>query len=77
VNNQITTANGLGTVGLDWSVGGFAADPPRVSGTFVDISNDQLVEAMAGFGADATDNSNGVFVRDDTSQQAFLAAPHA
>src|SRR5207248_2719287 len=50
VNNQITTANSLGTVGLDWSVGGFASDPPTLSGTITDISNDQLVQAMAGFG---------------------------
>src|SRR5256886_7745452 len=58
VNNQITTANSLGTVGLDFQVGGFAVDPPTVSGTFTDISDDQLVQAMAGFGGDANDGSN-------------------
>jgi hypothetical protein len=50
VNNQIPTANSLGSVGLDWSVSGFAVDPPTVSGTFTDISNDQLVQAMASSG---------------------------
>ena len=75
VNNQITTANSLGTVGLDWSVGGFAVDPPTLSGTFTDISNDQLVQAMAGFGGDAADDSNSVFLGDDTSQQPLLTTP--
>ena len=44
VNNQITTANSLGSVGLDFQVGGFAVDPPTVSGTFTDISSDQLAQ---------------------------------
>jgi hypothetical protein len=44
-NNQITSANSLGSVGLDWSVGGFAVDPPTLSGAFTDISNDQFVQA--------------------------------
>jgi hypothetical protein len=39
-----------------------------LSGTFTDISNDQLVQAMAGFGGDAADDSNSVFLGDDTSQ---------
>jgi len=30
---------------------------------------------MAGFGADATDDSNGVSLGDDTSQQPFLTTP--
>jgi hypothetical protein len=50
VNNQITSANGMGTVGLDWSVGGFAADPPTGSMGNSDDSTSQLVQAMAGFG---------------------------
>jgi hypothetical protein len=37
----------LGSVGLDWQLGGFA---PTVSGTFMDISNDQLVQAKLAFG---------------------------
>jgi hypothetical protein len=67
VNNQITKANSLGTIGLDWSVGGFAVVPPTVSGTFIDISDDQLVQAMAGFGGDAADDANNLFLGDDTS----------
>jgi probable HAF family extracellular repeat protein len=48
--NQLIGAASLGQVGLDWQLGGFAADPPTVSGTFTNMSNDQLVQAMAGFG---------------------------
>jgi hypothetical protein len=48
--NTLVGAASLGQVGMDWQLGGFAADPPTVSGTFTDISNDQLVQAMAGFG---------------------------
>jgi len=79
VNNQITTANSLGSVGLDWSVGGFAVDPPSVSGTFTDISNDQLVQAMAGFGggSGAGESVNPAPLSADTSQQPFLTTPHA
>jgi hypothetical protein len=76
-NNQITGASLLGAVGLDWQLGGFAVDPPTVSGTFTDISNDQLVQAMAGFGGDAADDSNTVFLGDDTSQQTSLTPPQA
>ena len=75
VNNQITTANSLGAVGLNFQLGGFAVDPPTLSGTFTDISNDQLVQAMAGFGGDAADDSNSVFPGDDTSQQPLLTTP--
>jgi hypothetical protein len=60
---------------LDFQVGGFAVDPPTVSGTFIDMSNDQLVQAMASFGGDAGDDSNSVFLGDDTSQQTFLTTP--
>jgi phage FluMu protein gp41 len=77
VKNQIRGAALLGQVGLDWQVGGFAVDPPTVSGTFTDISNDQLVQAMAGLGGDAADDSNSVFLGDDTSQQTFLTPPQA
>jgi hypothetical protein len=50
VNNQITTANSLGAVGLDFQLGGFAADPPTTSMGSSDASTSQLVQAMAGFG---------------------------
>jgi len=60
---------------LEWQLGGFAVDPPTVSGTFTDMSGDQLVQAMAGFGGDAADDSNSVFLGDDTSQQPLLTTP--
>jgi hypothetical protein len=73
VNNQITTANSLGTVGLDWSVGGFAADAPTASGAFGNASNDQLVQAMAGFeGGGAAENLDAAAFGSDMSQQALL-----
>jgi hypothetical protein len=69
VNNQITTANSLGTVGLDWSVGGFAADAPTPAGGFAGGANDQLVQAMAGFGGgDAADDLNAALLSSDISQ---------
>jgi hypothetical protein len=76
-NNQITGAAPLGTVGLDWQLGGFAADPPTVSDTFTDASNDQLVQAMAGFGrgSGAADGLTAGFVNVDASQQTFLTTP--
>jgi len=72
VNNQITTANSLGTVGLDWSVGGFAADPP--SGNSGQIT--QLVQAMADFGGggDAADGLDAAAFGSD-AQQPFLTTP--
>jgi len=75
-NNQITGAAALGAVGLDWQLGGFAADPPSASGTFTDISNDQLVQAMAGFGGGgAAETSNTVALGADASQQPLLTTP--
>jgi hypothetical protein len=38
-NNQLTAAAPLGSVGLDWQLGGFAADPPTVSGAFANMSS--------------------------------------
>jgi hypothetical protein len=77
-NNQITGAALLGTVGLDWSIGSFAVDPPTVSGTFTDISDAQLVQAMASFGSGgAADGLNTSLINADTSQQSLLTAPHA
>jgi hypothetical protein len=56
-NNQITGAALLGAVGLDWQLGGFAADPPTGSMGNSDSSTSQLVQAMAGFGGGAADTS--------------------
>jgi hypothetical protein len=74
-NNQITGAALLGTVGLDWQLGGFAADPPTASMT--SDSTAQLVQAMAGFGGSsgAADSLNAVAVGPDTSQQTLLTTP--
>src|SRR5436305_753517 len=59
----------LGTIGLDWSVGGFAVDAPTGAGGFAGGANDQLVQAMAGFGGgDAADDLNGALLSSDISQ---------
>src|SRR5215467_16334734 len=71
-NDQITGAALLGAVGLDWQLGGFAVDPPTASTGSSDGSTSQLVQAMAGFGGDAADDSNDVSLGADTSQQPFL-----
>jgi hypothetical protein len=66
----------LGQVGLDWQLGGFAAESPTASGAFADMSNDQLVQAMAGFGGGSgADGSNASFADADASQQSLLTPP--
>jgi len=67
----------LGTVGLDWQLGGFAVDPPTDSMGSSDGSVDQLVQAMAGFDGSAANDSDSVFLGDDASQQSFLTTPQA
>jgi len=74
-DNHITRAALLGTVGLEWQLGGFAADPPTVSGTFTDVSNDQLVQAMAGFGGSSGAADGFAPLGADTSQQPLLTTP--
>ena len=68
----------MGGVGLDWRLGGFAADPPTGSMGSSD-STSQLVQAMAGFGggSGASDSLSTVPLGADTSQQALLTTPHA
>jgi hypothetical protein len=75
-NNQITAAAPLGSVGLDWQLGGFAADPPTGS-MGSSGSTSQLVQAMAGFGggSGAAQSLNTVALGADTSQQSLLTAP--
>ena len=74
-NNQLTGAASLGQVGLDWQLGGFAADPPTGS-MGSSGSTAQLVQAMAGFGGGgAAESLNTVPLSADTSQQALLTAP--
>jgi hypothetical protein len=75
--NQITGAALLGSVGLDWQLGGFApvsTGSPGSMGT-ADSANAQLVQAMAGFGsgAGAPENSNPLPVGAEASQQTLLA----
>jgi hypothetical protein len=66
----------VGAVGLDWQLGGFAAEPSSSPGAFADVANDQLVQAMAGFGGGADDDgSNAGVVNADTSQQTLLTTP--
>ena len=75
-NNQLTGAASLGSVGLDWQLGGFAADPPTGS-TGSSGSTSQLVQAMAGFGggSSAADSVNAPRSTADTSQQPQLTTP--
>ena len=78
-NNQLTGSASLGAVGLDWQLGGFAANSPTGSSAAMgssDASASQLVQAMAGFGGSgADDGSNAGFVDADTSQQPLLTTP--
>ena len=72
-NNQLTGAAPLGTVGLDWQLGGFAADPPTD-----DAGAGQLVQAMAGFGggSGSGDSLNAAaLTAADLSQQSLLTTP--
>jgi len=73
-NNQLTGAAPLGSVGLDWQVGGFAAEPPAGSSAG---STSQLVQAMAGFGSGsgAAEGLNTGLVSADASQQTLLTTP--
>jgi hypothetical protein len=75
-NNQLTTSALLGQVGLDWQLGGFAADPPTGS-MGSSASTSQLVQAMAGFGggSGAAENLNTVPLGVDTPQQPLLTIP--
>jgi hypothetical protein len=76
-NNTITSAAGLGAVGLDWQLGGFAVDPPTASSASMGDASEvaQLAQAMAGFGGGAADTSNAVVLDADTSQQSLLTTP--
>jgi hypothetical protein len=79
-NNQLTGAASLGAVGTDWSLGGFAVDPPTASAGSMDGSSQaaQLVQAMAGFGGSGSGAAAGLTAvppGGDTSQQPLLTAP--
>jgi len=64
-NNQLTGAATLGRVGLDWELGGFAADPPTGS----------MFGRSFGGGSGAADGLNAVPLGADMSQQTFLTTP--
>jgi len=70
-------AASLGSVGLDWQLGGFAADPPTGSAGNSDSSTSQLVQAMAGFGggSGAGESLNTTPLSAETSQQPLLTTP--
>ncbi len=78
-NNQITGASALGSVGLDWQVGGIAANAPSASAAAMGGSSQvgQLVQAMARFGAGsgAADGLNVASLTQDSAQQALLTPP--
>jgi hypothetical protein len=73
-NNQLTGAASLGQAGLEWQVGGFAADPPTSSQS-IDTSNSQLIQATAGFAASATSPSD--WTRQDASSQLSAVPVHS
>jgi hypothetical protein len=78
INDQLVSAASLGQVGLDWQLGGFAADPPTASSIFTQMSSDQLVQAMAGFGGDsdgAVGSFDAVGLGSDPSQQPLIIPP--
>ena len=76
-NNQLTGAASLGSVGLDWRLGGFAANPPGGAMGSSDNSTARLVQAMAGFGGGggAGESLNATALSADTSQQSLLTTP--
>jgi hypothetical protein len=77
-NNQITGASALGSVGLDWQVGGFAPNAPTAASAAMGGASQvaQLAQAMAGFGGgSAADGLNVAALGADTSQQPLLTAP--
>jgi hypothetical protein len=74
--NTLIGAASLGAVGTDWSLGGFAADPP--TGSMGNSgSTSQLVQAMAGFGggSGAAASLNTAAPGADASQQQLLTTP--
>jgi len=64
-----------GQVGLDWQLGGFAADPPTLPGAFADVANEQLVQAMGGFGGGASDGLTALTLGAETAQHQLLTMP--
>jgi hypothetical protein len=69
INNNQLRAAFIGTVGLDWQFAGIA--PIHAAGA----SDLVLRNVMAGFIGDAADDSDGIFLGDDTPQQMLLTTP--
>ena len=74
-NNQLTGSASLGAVGLDWQLGGFAGVSSSSSGAFAGASDDQLVQAMAGFGGGGAGDGLNAGLNADTSQQPLIMTP--
>jgi hypothetical protein len=79
-DNQLMGSAPLGAVGLEWQLGGFAptfSTAPPFQPVATDVSTAQLVQAMAGFGADsgAANSLNIARLDADTSQQTSLTTP--
>jgi len=75
-NNAIIGAGTLGQVGLDWSLGGLAVDPPTGAMGASDDATSRLVQAMAGFddGSGGDESLDAVGLGTDASQP-FLTTP--
>jgi hypothetical protein len=77
-NNQLTGAAGLGQVGPEYQVGGFAADPPTSSQS-IGASNSQLIQGTAGFASPgaASTASLSHWAGQEQSSQLFPAPVHS
>jgi hypothetical protein len=73
-DNAITSASSMGAVGLEWQVGGIAADPPTGPSA---ASIAALSQAIDSFGASAAVNGapGAVLGGAYTPQQAHLTLP--
>jgi len=85
-NSAITFAASIGSVGLDWQVGGVAVDPPVAAGGAMnqpvagamgasDDSTAQLVQAMASFGTGGAGESLIVTLEPSQQAQPLLTTP--
>jgi hypothetical protein len=74
-NNQLTGSASLGAAGLDWQLGGFAANAASPAMGSSGASTSQLVQAMAGFGGGGAGDGLNAGLNADPSQQPFLTTP--
>src|SRR3954462_5604988 len=75
--NTLIGAASLGTVGLDWQLGGLAVDPPEGAMGAATGSASQLVQARASFGGTSSpvDGFNTAASGAEMSQQPLLTIP--